>query len=69
MDLPYILVLYYSRNGATEKMAQLIGRGVEQSEKLEARIRTVPTVSPDTSASTDDDPGPTNFTMSTNFSE
>ena len=51
MALPYILVLYYSRSGATEKMAKLIGRGVEQSETLEARIRTVPTVSPDTRAS------------------
>ena len=51
MALPYILVLYYSRSGAVEKMAKLIGRGVEQSETLEARIRTVPTVSPDTRAS------------------
>jgi NAD(P)H dehydrogenase (quinone) len=51
MDLPYVLVLYYSRYGATAKMAQLIGRGVEQAGQIEARIRTVPSVSPDTTAS------------------
>lgn len=43
---PYVLVLYYSRNGATEKMARLIGRGIEQAGNgLEARLRTVPPVS------------------------
>ena len=46
MATPYILVLYYSRYGATEKMAQLIGRGVEQAGELEARLRTVPAVAP-----------------------
>ena len=51
MDLPYILVLYYSRYGATEKMAQLIARGVEQTNNIEARIRTVPSVSANTEAS------------------
>ncbi len=51
MDLPYILVLYYSRYGATEKMAQLIGRGVEQVGQFEARIRTVPAVSANNAAS------------------
>ena len=51
MAVPYVLVLYYSRYGATEKMAQLIGRGVEQVGQIEARLRTVPTVSPDTTAS------------------
>lgn len=44
---PYILVLYYSRTGATEAMAKLIARGVEQAgHGIEARIRTVPAVSP-----------------------
>ena len=51
MESPYILVLYYSRYGATEKMAQLIARGVEQTDRIEARIRTVPSVSPNTEAS------------------
>ena len=50
MSQPYILVLYYSRYGATEKMAQLIARGVEQSSAMEARIRTVAPVSPDITA-------------------
>ena len=50
MPVSYILVLYCSRNGATEKMAQLIGRGVEATTGIEARIRTVPAVSPNTEA-------------------
>ena len=50
MPVSYILVLYCSRNGATEKMAQLIGRGVEETTGVEARIRTVPAVSPNTEA-------------------
>lgn len=39
-----ILVLYYSRYGATEKMAQLIARGIESVQGVEAVIRTVPPV-------------------------
>ncbi len=51
MNSPYILVLYYSRYGATAQMAQAIARGVEQGGGLEARLRTVAPVSPDTEAS------------------
>ena len=51
MNELYVLVLYYSQHGATRKMAELIARGIEQSSKLEARLRIVPTVSPDTKAS------------------
>ena len=51
MNELYVLVLYYSQHGATRKMAELIARGVEQSSKLEARLRIVPTVSPATKAS------------------
>jgi len=40
-----ILVLYYSRYGATAEMAQLIARGIEEVPGAEARIRTVPAVS------------------------
>ena len=40
----YILVLYYSRHGATAEMAKQIARGVE-AQGLEARLRTVPPVS------------------------
>ncbi len=44
--IPYILVLYYSRTGSTEKMARLIARGIEQAGSgIEARLRTVPPVS------------------------
>jgi NAD(P)H dehydrogenase (quinone) len=45
MSEQYVLVLYYSRHGKTADMARLIARGVE-SEGLEARLRTVPEVSP-----------------------
>jgi NAD(P)H dehydrogenase (quinone) len=41
---PYVLVLYYSRHGATRTMAQFIARGIEQAG-VEARIRTVPGIS------------------------
>lgn len=44
--MPYILVLYYSRTGSTLSMAQSIARGVEQVTGIEARVRTVPSVSP-----------------------
>jgi len=40
-----ILVLYYSRYGATREMAQLICRGVEEVSGVQARLRTVPEVS------------------------
>lgn len=48
---PYVLILYYSRNGSTAKMAQHIARGVAQITGMEARLRTVPAVSPDTQQS------------------
>ena len=44
MSTPYVLVLYYSRHGATEAMAKQIARGIEQSG-IEARVRTVAPVS------------------------
>jgi NAD(P)H dehydrogenase (quinone) len=40
-----ILILYYSRYGATEKMAQHVARGVEEVPGMQARLRTVPAVS------------------------
>lgn len=40
-----ILVLYYSRNGATAEMAKLIARGIEEIEGMQARLRTVPEIS------------------------
>ncbi len=44
MAMREILVLYYSRHGATREMAQLIARGIEQAGAA-ARLRTVPPVS------------------------
>lgn len=46
MSDPYILVLYYSRQGATREMARLIARGIE-STGMSARLRTVPAISAD----------------------
>ena len=40
-----ILVLYYSRYGATAGMAQIIARGIESNPDCQARLRTVPPVS------------------------
>lgn len=51
-----ILVLYYSRQGATAEMAQRIARGIEEIEDCQARIRTVPPVSATCEATSDDIP-------------
>ncbi len=48
--MPYILILYYSRYGNTAAMAKLIARGVDSVAGIEAKIRTVPTVSANTEA-------------------
>ncbi len=48
---PYLLVLYYSHNGATETLAKHIARGIEQ-ENIQAKLRTVPTVSPNCESTT-----------------
>ncbi len=42
--MAYVLVLYYSRYGATATMASHVARGVEQVSGIEARVRTVPPV-------------------------
>lgn len=44
MSQPYVLVLYYSRNGHVKKLAEQIAQGVEAGG-MEARLRTVPAVS------------------------
>ncbi len=46
-----ILVLYYSPGGTTAEMANVIAHGVESIPGMQARIRTVPSVSPDTEQS------------------
>lgn len=51
-----ILVLYYSRNGATRKLAELIAQGIDGTAGCEARLRTVPAVSTVTEATEPDIP-------------
>jgi NAD(P)H dehydrogenase (quinone) len=46
-----ILVLYYSRHGATAELARQAARGVDAVAGARARLRTVPAVSPNTEAS------------------
>ena len=51
-----ILVLYYSRHGATRKLAELIAQGIESVPGVDARLRTVPAVSTVTEATESDIP-------------
>lgn len=44
------LILYYSRYGASARMARLIARGVESVDGCDAQLRTVPAVSAQTEA-------------------
>ena len=44
MPDPYVLVLYYSRNGHVKMLADQIALGVERGG-MEARLRTVPAIS------------------------
>jgi NAD(P)H dehydrogenase (quinone) len=46
-----VLVLYYSRHGATAELARQVARGVESVTGVTARLRTVPPVSTVTEAS------------------
>jgi NAD(P)H dehydrogenase (quinone) len=48
-----ILVLYYSRYGATAAMAERVCRGIETVADVQARLRTVPPVSAVSEASED----------------
>ncbi len=51
-----ILVLYYSRYGATAEMARHIARGIDAVDNCMARIRTVPPVSTVCEATADEIP-------------
>lgn len=42
---PYILVLYYSRHGHTAELAEQIALGIEKVPHIEAKVRTVPSLS------------------------
>nr|UXE44564.1 NAD(P)H dehydrogenase (quinone) [uncultured bacterium] len=43
-NMPEILVLYYSRGGATAELARHVCRGIESVHGASARLRTVPAV-------------------------
>lgn len=45
--MAYVLVLFYSRHGATATMAENIARGVRDVHGMDARVRTVAPVSPE----------------------
>jgi NAD(P)H dehydrogenase (quinone) len=51
-----ILVLFYSRQGSTRKLAELIAQGIESVAGCDARLRTVPAVSTVTEATEPDVP-------------
>ena len=52
-----ILVLYYSRSGATAELARQVCRGVESIASATARLRTVPAVSAESEAPVKPVPG------------
>lgn len=56
MSQPYVLVLYYSRHGATRTMAEAIARGIDSVSGIEARLRTVPEISAECEAISDSIP-------------
>ncbi|MCB1853878.1 MAG: NAD(P)H:quinone oxidoreductase [Halieaceae bacterium] len=56
MAEPFVLVLYYSRHGATAEMAAQAARGVESVAGVAARLRTVPPVSADCEQTGDEIP-------------
>ncbi len=60
-----VLVLYYSPGGTTAEMATIIARGIEEVDDMQARIRTVPAVSPVNEQTSPDIPedGPLYATM------
>ena len=51
-----VLVLYYSRYGATREMAYRIAHGVEEVDGIEVKVRTVPAVSTECEATKPDIP-------------
>ncbi len=55
-EQPYVLVLYYSRHGATKEMAMQIARGVEKVAGMRSLIRTVPAISATCEATDSDIP-------------
>ena len=56
MNVPEILVLYYSVHGNVASMARHVSRGIEAVPSMHARIRTVPRVSAVCEATEDEIP-------------
>jgi NAD(P)H dehydrogenase (quinone) len=54
--MPDILVLYYSRHGATAELARQVARGVDAVGGCRARLRTVPALSPGSASAAQDGP-------------
>lgn len=50
MSNPFVLVLYYSRHGATKDMARFIAQGIDGVDGMYAKIKTVPAVSTEPSS-------------------
>ncbi|HWK54970.1 MAG TPA: NAD(P)H:quinone oxidoreductase [Hyphomicrobiales bacterium] len=48
MSRPYVLVLYYSLGGSVAAMAREIAHGVSSAGGIDARLRSVPPVAPQT---------------------
>lgn len=63
--MSYILIVYYSKYGHTAKMAQQIAMGINTISGMEARVRTVPEVSSNCEATSDNIPadGPVYATL------
>ena len=51
-----VLVLYYSKTGAVKELANYLARGVNSVDGVEAKLRTVPEISPDTKKSKEEIP-------------
>ena len=54
--MPEILVLYYSRGGSVARLARQIARGIGEVDGMQARLRTVPPVSPITAVASPPEP-------------
>lgn len=54
--MPEILVLYYSRGGSVARLARQIARGIGEVDGMQARLRTVPPVSPVTQVASPPEP-------------
>jgi NAD(P)H dehydrogenase (quinone) len=51
-----VLVLYYSRSGATDALAREVARGIDSVDGMSARLRTVPEISSVAEATADSVP-------------